>query len=256
VGPVEVPANSASSTGGQPVVQPNGNVIVPITGGCNQNTLRVIRSTDGGASWSASVHIDSIHRHKVAGGLRGGTYVLPSAEADASGVVYVAWQDCRFRQNCDANDIVFSTSTDGVSWSPVTRVPIDDVTSTVDHFLPGLAVDRATTGVHAHLGLAYYYYYYYYYYPQAGCDVSTCQLEAGFVSSTDAGATWSAPRQLAGPMSLDWLAQTGGGPMVGDYISTSFTADGLAHPVIAVANAPTGGVFDEAMYTTTTGLAP
>src|SRR6266699_3897037 len=40
-GPVETPANTASATGGQPVVQPNGTVIVPITGGCNQNSLLV-----------------------------------------------------------------------------------------------------------------------------------------------------------------------------------------------------------------------
>ena len=55
-------------------------------------------------------------------------------------------------------------------------------------------------------------------------------------------------------MSLAWLADTGAGRMVGDYISTSFTADGLAHGVFAVANPPSGGVFDEAMYTTASGL--
>jgi hypothetical protein len=32
----ETPANTHSATGGQPLVQPNGSVIVPITGGCNQ----------------------------------------------------------------------------------------------------------------------------------------------------------------------------------------------------------------------------
>ncbi len=129
-GPVETPANTASATGGQPVVQPNGTVIVPITGGCNQNSLLVFRSVDGGASWSAIRHVTPIRRHIVAGGLRGGKYVLPSAEIDGAGRVYVAWQDCRFRPNCSSNDIVFSTSTDGVNWSAVTRIPIDPVSST------------------------------------------------------------------------------------------------------------------------------
>jgi hypothetical protein len=41
--------------------------------------------------------------------------------------------------------------------------------------------------------------------------------------------------------------------MVGDYISTSFTG-GSAHPVFAVANAPTGSSLDEAMYTPASGL--
>jgi hypothetical protein len=54
-------------------------------------------------------------------------------------------------------------------------------------------------------------------------------------------------------MSLGWLASTNQGAMVGDYISTSF-AGGIAHPVFALANAPSGGLLDEAMYTTTDGL--
>ena len=36
------------------------------------------------------------------------------AEIAGDGTVYVAWEDCRFRTKCASNDIVFSTSTDGV----------------------------------------------------------------------------------------------------------------------------------------------
>ena len=43
--------------------------------------------------------------------------------------------------------------------------------------------------------------------------------------------------------------------MVGDYISTSFGSDGKAHGTFAVANAPSGSVRDEAIYTTATGLS-
>jgi hypothetical protein len=63
---------------------------------------------------------------------------------------------------------------------------------------------------------------------------------------------------VTGPMTLSWLASTSQGRMVGDYISTSvFPAanGGRAYPVIAVANAPSGSVFDEAMYVPTGGLA-
>jgi hypothetical protein len=247
-GPVSAPANSGSETGGQPVVQPNGTVIVPITGGCQQNSLRVFRSPDGGETWSPLTRVDAITWHTVAGGLRP-HYVWPSAAVDASGKVYVAWWDCRFRFNCSSNDIVLTTSTDGVNWSPVTRIPIDPVTSTVDHFIPGLGIDRATSGASAHVALTYYYY------PDANCDSTTCQLDVGFVSSTNGGSTWSAPTQLAGPMSLSWLANTSTGHMVGEYISTPFTGDGLAHGVFPVANPPGGGPLDEAMYTTNRGLA-
>jgi len=43
--------------------------------------------------------------------------------------------------------------------------------------------------------------------------------------------------------------------MVGDYISTSVLPGGRAWPTIAVAAAPSGGLFDEAMYVPTGGLA-
>ena len=46
----------------------------------------------------------------------------------------------------------------------------------------------------------------------------------------------------------------GQGPMVGDYISTSFGSDAKAHPTFAVAIAPSGSVRDEAIYTTASGL--
>ena len=37
--------------GGQPVVQPNGTVIMPISD-CNESTVLSIRSTDGGETWT------------------------------------------------------------------------------------------------------------------------------------------------------------------------------------------------------------
>ena len=77
------------------------------------------------------------------------------------------------------------------------------------------------------------------------------------MSSADGGGHWSAPVQLtdpARPMRLGWLPTTTLGYMVGDYIATSF-AGGTAHPVFAVARAPSGGAFDEAMHAPAGGLA-
>jgi hypothetical protein len=48
-------------------------------------------------------------------------------------------------------------------------------------------------------------------------------------------------------MKLDWLADTNLGRMVGDYISTSFAA-GRPVPVLALAAAPSGGRFNEAIF--------
>jgi hypothetical protein len=238
------PAGNPKGLGGQPVVQPNGTVIVPFES--LKGTIGAFRSTDGGATWSKEFRVSKISFHPNAGGLR--TSPLPTAEIDAGGRVYVAWEDCRFEPKCTANDIVFSTSTDGMSWSAVSRIPIDNVGSGVDHFIPGLGVDPATSGSGAHLALTYYYY------PDAACTAATCQLDVGFVSSPDGGATWSAPTQLAGPMSLADIAATSQGPMVGDYISTSFNHAGTAATVFAIGNPHTGNVFDEGMWAPTTPL--
>jgi hypothetical protein len=113
----------------------------------------------------------------VAGSLPTGP--LPSAEIDAAGKVYVVWQDCRFRRSCKSNDIVMTTSTDGTTWTSVIRIPIDAASSSVDHFILELAVDNSTSGSTARLALAYYYY------PKSSCKPSACQLNVGYISSTD-----------------------------------------------------------------------
>jgi hypothetical protein len=230
--------------GGQPVVQPDGTVIVPIDN-LISTEVRSFRSTDGGDSWSTTVSVSPISSHVVAGGLRAGP--LPSAEIDRAGNVYVVWADCRFRAGCSSNDLVMSKSADGLKWTSPTRIPIDPVDSGADHFIPGLAVNPLTAGPQARLALTYYSY------PNAACTSATCELNVGFISSTDGGSTWSSPTELAGPMSLDWLANTSQGRMVGDYISTSFVHND-AVPFFAEANPPTGGIFDEAIATVAGGL--
>jgi hypothetical protein len=238
------PAGGVFGLGGQPVVQPSGTVIVPFES--TSGTIAAFRSTDGGATWSTEATIATIRFHSVAGGLR--TSPLPSAEIDAGGRVYVAWEDCRFEPGCNANDIVLSSSRDGVNWGAVRRIPINAVGSGVDHFIPGLAVDPSTRGEGAHLALTYYYY------PNAACSFASCKLDVGFVSSRDAGVTWSAPIALAGPMSLADIANTSQGPMVGDYISTSFNGEGSAQTVFAIGKAHSGGRFDEGMWAPTSPL--
>src|SRR5580698_5724116 len=76
-GPAIATANKSFGIGGQPLVQPNGTVIVPI-----------------------QTHLD-------AGGIRSGP--LPSAAVDGTGTIWVVWEDCRFRTNCSTNDLVYTT---------------------------------------------------------------------------------------------------------------------------------------------------
>jgi len=217
----------AGVIGGQPVVLPNGNVVVPLDN-ASETALGYTISTNGGVKFGQALVITSITAATDPGNIRSGP--LPSAEI-GGGKIYVVWEDCRFRAGCSANDLVYVTSTNGTTWSAVQRIPIDPVTSTADHFLPGVAV--GLTG--AQVGVTYYSY------PDVNCTEATCQLTVGYISSTNGGTSWSGPTQLAGPMVMTWLPNTSQGRMVGDYISSSFGSDGLVHPAFPVASAPSGG---------------
>lgn len=240
-GPGLSSADQAGGLGGEPVVQPNGTVIVPFEGG----GIDVFSSTNGGKSWGTSQSIASIISHSVAADLR--VYNLPSAAIDGGGNVYVVWDDCRFRTSCSSNDIVMSTSANGTTWSKVVRIPIDATTSTVDHFIPGIGADPTTSGSNAHLTIVYYYY------PKANCSASTCELEVGFTTSTDGGATWTAGAKIAGPMRVTWLPVSDLGYMTADYIGVSYV-NGNPFGVFAAAGPNSGSTYNEAMFTTRSPL--
>ena len=243
-GPALVTAGNNFGIGGVPVVQPKGKVVVPILG--FNGSVIAFSSINGGKSWTKAVNVASDISHAEAGNLRSAGLI--SSAVDASGKVYVMWPDCRFRTNCSSNDIVYSTSTNGTTWSAVKRVPIDAVSSTVDHFITGTAIAPGTRGTTAHIALVYYFY------PVSNCG-NNCSMSVGFIQSSTAGSTWTAAEMLAGPMNVEqWLPDTFSGRMVADYISVGF-AGGKAFPVFAAAQAKTGSLFHEAIYTTTSGQA-
>ena len=162
----------------------------------------------------------------------GQSRVLDKGSTIGTGTVYVTWTDCRFRRACKTNDIVIAHSLNatGTSWSAISRVPIDATTSGIDHFIPGLAVNKATSGAAAQLGLTYYFY-----------PSGSTQLSVGFISSANGGGTWTSPQTIVSGMSSTWAATTSQGRMVGDYISTSYGSDNLAHGIFGSAFTPTSG---------------
>ncbi len=238
-GPARANATQDSGIGGQPLVLPNGTVVVSYAdfgGG-----MSAYISTNGGASWTGSVRISNAPSRGEDGGLRSAG--LPSAAIDGSGVIYMSWPDCGFRTGCSENDIVYSTSTDGTHWSAKQRVPIDPVTSTVDHFIHGIGIDPNTSGNTAHIALNYYYY------PNGNCG-NSCSLRQGFIQSTNGGQTWSMPQQLGVPMQLNWLPNTFSGRMVADYTAVVFS-NGKSFPIFALAypGASVRANFRQAMFT-------
>jgi len=207
----------------QPVVQPDGDFIVPYY---DEDRVAAVRSADGGQTFSPPVAIAPT-RFKPTPGLRAPP--LPSAEVDAAGNVYVAWPDCGAA--CEWNDLAVARSADGTTWSRPSRLQIS---SSGDFVLPGLGADHGRAG---RLGLTYYLLK-----PGGFLDV-------GFVSSTDGGRRWKKSRRLSvRTMPLDWVAQAGGA-MVGDYISTTFVS-GRAVTVLALAGPP-GGSFNQPLFAAT-----
>ena len=243
-GATKTTPDQACVIGGQPLVQPNGTVIVPIDD-CFETAILSFRSTDGGNTWSNTVLAAQILFDGDPGGIRSGP--LPTAEIDSSGRVYVVWTDCRTENFCNSgnNDLLLITSADGITWSAPVRIPTGSVgctaASCVDVLIPGLAVDRNTSGSSARLAVVYYTF------PTINCNATgtrntpACQLNVGFLSSTNGGTSWSSPVQLAGPMTLTWLPLTTQGFMVADYLSAAIASGADANPVFEVAFQPTVG---------------
>jgi hypothetical protein len=240
--PPKPTADRAHGLAGQPLVQPNGTVVVPYWG---IGYMGSFVSADGGASWPAHHVVSVIHLAPDGGAIRSAP--LPSAQEDASGKVYLVWHDCRFRARCQSNDIVLSTTTNGTTWSPVVRIPTGTVTGAADHMLPGIGIQPGTSGSRAKIAI------YYYYYPDNDCDLKTCRLDVGYVSSVSGGRTWSAPVQVGSPTLLGRIVPTSSGRMVGDYIGTAI-AHGRAFALIAVGLQATGhGKLNEPMIVVSGG---
>jgi hypothetical protein len=236
------PVDPPGATGGLPggmVVQPDGTVVVVCNTVEGASTQVALSSSDGGKTWTAPVTIAAVQHHPPDGNLRG--HPLPSVTVDGAGTIYAAWADCRFRAGCPENDIVFSASTDGTTWTAPARIPLDPVTSSVEHYLPVIAAAPGSAGQ-----LALYYYFY----PKANCTQATCLIGAGFSSSADGGAAWSTAQHLVTPFALSLLPDTSKGLMAGDYIGAAVTGGGTAFGTLIIARTATGGeAFDVALYT-------
>jgi RTX calcium-binding nonapeptide repeat (4 copies) len=226
--------------GAFPVVQPNGTLVVVYLDGREMGSSR---SVDNGASFTQSriataLSIDIRELRDPP---------LPSADVDRSGRIYAVYHDCQPRPGCSANDVVLATSTDGASWS-VRRVPIAAPASRAHFVHPAVAVDPSSPSGRTRIGITYYAL------PTTACDVSTCKIDVGFISSANGGSKWSAPRRLnARSMRLPWLPPTQLGRMLADYISTSYVR-GAAVAVFAHASPlASDGSFREAIFATRIG---
>ncbi len=237
-----------SVNGAYPIIRPDGSLVLAFTisslfAATDMNEIGVVRSGDGGLTFTGPVRLGGFPED-VFTGVR--SPPLVTGDVDARGRVYVAWSDCRFRDDCTGTDIVLARSADGVSWSAPVRVAVGDVISDVDHFLPGLAVDPASSGATARLAVVLHTL------PEPeGCALGDCPgVDVRLIRSSDGGRTWGRAQTLSVErMRIGWLANTGIGRMLGDYVSTSWVG-GRPVPVFSLATAPVGGRYRQAIFAT------
>jgi hypothetical protein len=220
--------------GTQPVIQPTGTLTVVAGDYRDEEALSgamvALRSTDGGATFTRFTVAD----FQAADNNPMRAISLPSLDVDSNGTMYATWHDCRFRPGCSGNDLVLSTSTDGATWAPPTRI----TRGPNSVFIPGLAADPTRPG---HLAVVYAHYY-------GACSGAPCTLGVSSQQSSDGGKTWSTPQRLdAQPYSTSWLPRSEGGRMIGDYFSISYVG-GRVVPVYTLAAPPVGGRFREAIF--------
>lgn len=208
--------------GAQPVVLPDGTVVVAWL---QRSRLVAARSRDGAASFEPAVRIADLQFDSPAG-LRAPP--LPSIELSRDGRALLVWPDCRFRPGCQGNDVVLSSSTDGVVWTPAARV----TSGGGSYLIPGIAAEPQT-GSLAVVALV-------------DLPGASRRLGAVLLVARD-GARWAPPRRLdAVAMQLPWLPRAGGA-FVGDYLSASW-AGGRAIGTVPLALRPTSGGLRQALY--------
>ncbi|MFF2809553.1 hypothetical protein ACFVT2_20685 [Streptomyces sp. NPDC058000] len=250
-------SSSQHATELEPDTFAHGNTIV--------SSSQVGRFTDGGASdigWNASTDGGATWQHGMLPGITtyegGGSWARASDLSVAYDARHGTWMvtGLVIDTNVNGAGVTVSRSPNGTNWhKPVMAVGndgqgydkewivCDNSTGSPHYGSCYIEVDVTSSGNTAKIGL------YYYFYPKANCSASTCQLEVGHLSPANGGSTWNTAQTIAAPMSLNQIAGTTQGSMVGDYLSTSVIG-GKAVSVFAVGKAPTGGqAFDEAMHT-------
>jgi hypothetical protein len=160
------PGQNDQTIGNQIVVLPNGDLVNIFDEINNENakklrglTVRVMRSTDKGVSWTRSILVDRLQTIFVTDPDTGDPVrtgdIIPDIAVDAnSGALYAVWQDARFN-GFQADAVALSKSTDGGrTWSTpvkVNKTPTTAPNGNQQAFTP--SVDVAANGA---VAITYY----------------------------------------------------------------------------------------------------
>ncbi|MHB8404400.1 MAG: sialidase family protein [Gammaproteobacteria bacterium] len=177
--------------------------------GTSSNTtgvIKVMRSTDQGATWSAPIAVTQdlsvgTTDPNTGAAVRDGGF-LPQVAAGPGGKLVLVWQDARFSNGQHDGIALTQSLDDGQTWSA--PVEINSVPS-VEAFTPSVAVLADGT-----IGVSYFDF------RNNTSNPSQLITDYWFTSSTD-GVHWS-EQHISGPFDLD-LAPNAEGLFLGDYQS-------------------------------------
>ena len=223
--PIQVSGSETTGTGigGDIKTNANGDVFgfYPDTG---SQGLYVVKSTNGGASFGAPVHIATTFgsfQFAVPADASRQLLIYTTAAAyrtSSLNNVYVAWDDLSGDSGCTSGGgpgtnasstcksrIFFSRSTDGgATWSA--PVKINNQSGLNDQFFPWLVVDDSN----GKLGLVYY---------DTVGDSTRTSTNLYYQSSVDNGVTWAAPFKVTTASTNETTAGADSGNQYGDYIN-------------------------------------
>ncbi|GAB3285021.1 sialidase family protein [Sinomonas notoginsengisoli] len=243
-------ANREQTIGNQIVVDPRTGTLYDFfnfilnTGPNGQPTLHgdnvaFVKSTDGGASWSAPQVLANLGSVGVTdpntgAPIRTGDIIPEPAIDPATGQLYVVWQDARFNGG-HYDEVAISTSSDGgATWSDPARV---NTPHGVPAFTPSVRVANGTVGV------AYYDFR-----NLTAGNTSTLPTDYWFTSSVDAAGSFGNERHVHGPWDM-MTAPNAGGFFVGDYAGLAAVGSSFASLSIQ-ANSGTTTNPTDAVYAT------
>ncbi|HEX6549929.1 MAG TPA: sialidase family protein [Gammaproteobacteria bacterium] len=208
--PIYDPGVDNQTIGNVIVVTPSGTLIdafVEYEHTSSSSTsafLKVIRSSDHGATWSAPVTVaqaESIGIQDPNTGTWARTSSdLPQIAAGPGGELAVVWQDARFSGGKRDGIALSRSSDDGLTWSSPIEINTDHTTPA---FTPSVAILADGT-----IGVSYFDF------RNNTTDKSHLLTDYWFVSSMD-GTHWS-EQHISGPFDLD-LAPNAEGLFIGDY---------------------------------------